>query len=136
MNLKFILNEKGSFMIEAVLSFMLFLIIFTGIIEVFSLVESKLYVEKISRDICHEAAITSINDANAVKELFVKQYFPEEERPYVYIEDLNKYSTDNHIHCYVAYYHKPFKFIFPSDNNGRRVAIDATSIFPNHTSRK
>lgn len=46
MSLKFILNEKGSFMIEAVLSFMLFLIIFTGIIEVFSLVESKLYVEK------------------------------------------------------------------------------------------
>jgi len=46
---KLFLDQRGSFMIEAVLSFMLFLIIFMGVIEVLNLVESKLYVEKISR---------------------------------------------------------------------------------------
>jgi len=47
------LDQRGSFMIEAVLSFMLFLIIFMGVIEVLNLVESKLYVEKISREVCY-----------------------------------------------------------------------------------
>lgn len=116
-------------MIEAVLSFMLFLIIFMGVIEVLYLVESKLYVEKISRAVCYEAAITSIEEANQIRDMFKMQYFDEEEQQYVYIQDLAQGSTDKYIYCYVAYYHPPFRYIFPEVDKGRRL-IDAATIFP------
>ena len=96
-------DENGSFMVEAILSFMLFIIIFMAVFEVLLLVEKKLYVEKLSREIGYEAAITSTDEANEVKGLFAHQYFIEEEIPYLFIEDLNRYSSDDHIHCYVAY---------------------------------
>ena len=134
MNLKKISkDEKGSFIIEAVLSFMLFIIIFMAVFEVFLMVEKKLYVEKLSREIGYEAAITSVDEANDIKGLFAHQYFSEEEIPYLFIEDLNRYSSDDHIHCYVAYYHRPFKYIFPSAENEGRKLISATSIFPRQT---
>jgi len=116
-------------MLEAVLSFMLFLIIFMGVIEVLYLVESKLYVEKISRAVCYEAAITSIEEANQIRDMFKMQYFDEEEQQYVYIQDLTQGSTDKYIYCYVAYYHPPFRYIFPEVDKGRRL-IDAATIFP------
>lgn len=116
-------------MIEAVLSFMLFLIIFMGVIEVLYLVESKLYVEKISRAVCYEAAITSIEEANQIRDMFKMQYFDEEEQQYVYIQDLTQGSTNEHIYCYVSYYHPPFQYIFPEKDKGRRL-IDAATIFP------
>mgnify|MGYP001238734931 FL=1 len=72
-------DQRGSFMIEAVLSFLLFLIIFTGVIEVLFLVESKLYVEKISRAVCYEAAITSVEETNQIRDMFTLQYFDDEE---------------------------------------------------------
>lgn len=123
------LDQRGSFMIEAVLSFMLFLIIFMGVIEVLNLVESKLYVEKISREVCYEAAVTSVEEANQIRDMFKLQYFDEEERPYVYIQDLTQGSTDEYIYCYVAYYHPPFKYLFPDVDKERRL-IGAETIFP------
>ena len=127
-----ILNKKGSFMIEAVLSFMLFLLIFTGILEVFSLVESKLYVEKISREVCHEAAITSVDEANLIKDMFKLQYFNEQERPYVIIDNLA--VKNNYICCRVVYYHPAFKYIFPEGKG--RLEVSATTIFPRDTRHK
>lgn len=123
-------------MIEAVLSFILFLVIFLCIIEILSLVESKLYVEKISREVCHEASITSVDEANAIKDNFKLQYFKESERPYVHIEDLNTSSTKEMIYCYVVYYHPPFKHIYPAENRERRKPIEAKSIFPRHENYK
>ncbi len=131
---KILSDEKGSFMVEAVLSFILFLVIFLGIIEVLSLVESKLYVEKISREVCHEASITTLDDANVIKDNFKLQYFNKHERPYVYIEDLNANSTNETIYCYVVYYHPPFKHIYTSNNEGRRKPIEARTVFPRHES--
>ena len=117
-------DQRGSFMIEAVLSFLLFLIIFVGIIEVLSLVESKLYVEKISREVCYEAAITSVEEANQIRDMFILQYFnDEEERQYVHIQDLTQGSTDEYIYCYVSYYHPPFKYIFPEKDKGRSIPV-------------
>ncbi len=111
-------------MIEAVLSFLLFLIIFVGIIEVLSLVESKLYVEKISRAVCYEAAITSVEETNQIRDMFTLQYFDdEEERQYVHIQDLTQGSTDEYIYCYVTYYHPPFKYIFPEKDKGRSIPV-------------
>ncbi len=130
-----LLDQRGSFMLEAVLSFMLFLIIFMGVIEVLYLVESKLYVEKISRAVCYEAAITSIEEANQIRDMFKMQYFDEEEQQYVYIQDLTQGSTDKYIYCYVAYYHPPFRYIFPEVDKGRRL-IDAATIYPRQTPSK
>jgi hypothetical protein len=117
-------DQRGSFMIEAVLSFLLLLIILVGINEVLSLVESKLYVEKISRAVCYEAAITSVEEANQIRDMFILQYFnDEEERQYVHIQDLTQGSTDEYIYCYVSYYHPPFKYIFPEKDKGRSIPV-------------
>ena len=117
-------DQRGSFMIEAVLSFLLFLIIFTGVIEVLFLVESKLYVEKKSRAVCYEAAITSVEETNQIRDMFTLQYFDdEEERQYVHIQDLTQGSTDEYIYCYVTYYHPPFKYIFPEKDKGRSIPV-------------
>ena len=128
---KLLRTEKGSIMVETVATCLILTIIMLGCFETFSLINSKLKVQRIAREGAREAAINyngeGLDLAKAKAKDIADQYLPQTNPDIdVYINKVN--GEDANVVCSVSLDYKFVQYFRKDGIGGKK--INATAIYP------
>jgi len=119
-------SQNGTVMIETVLSCLLLIVFFFGFIELFHVIQSDIYVQRIAREGAREASLTGDTAIGRAKaEELVRQYFGTANAARIDME----VTQDSAVICTATYKYKPFKML---SQNGykREVILNGQAVFP------
>ena len=122
-------RQKGSILVEFAVSCLLLVVFFFGMVEVWSMVRDKVYLQRIVRDATREAAVTGdVSSGYGVAQDRARQYFGQAANRCIVILETDEQPGSHLVIGEGKFGHRPFGSI-SEKLWGKEVTLRARAVF-------